>query len=149
MAKSVANEEATGGVVKTLIVDDAGKSFASPDVLVWNKQPGAGGVVFYYEALFSAESPFISWQQRASVDINRETDEIAVLIAQYEDGYTAYPPDIDGVVSQGGSVSEALDNVKDAISLHLEEFGTEVLPPKADRAIKVFLDKIRLPKTED
>ena len=87
-------------------------------------------------------------EERPSIDVDREIDEIPIVILEYEDGFTAYPLDIDGVISQGDSISEALDNVKEAISLHLEAFGKNVLPPKSDRSIKVFLAKTRLSKQE-
>lgn len=90
----------------------------------------------------------LSTVEGPSIDIDREVNEIPIVIVQYEDGYTAYPLDIDGVVSEGDSVSEALDNVREAISLHLEAFGIDVLPPKSDRSIKVFLAKTGLSKQD-
>lgn len=146
MVKFVANKEETGALVKGLTLENVDKSGAFPDVIAWNRPAGAGEIVFYGVGPTFAGSAFILSEQTASVDINRETDEIAVLIAQYEDGFTAYPLDIDGVVSQGSSMAEALDNVKEAISLHLEAFGKNVLHPKSDRPIKVFLAKTRLPE---
>lgn len=107
---------------------------------------GAGWFVWPASAVIVGSFPVR--EERPSISINREIDEISVVILEYEDGFTAYPVEIDGVVSQGENLPEALDNVKKAISLHLEAFGIDVLPPKSDRSMKVFLTKTRLPKQE-
>lgn len=53
---------------------------------------------------------------------------IKSIIEKHQDGYVAYPAGIKGVVvGQGGSYEEALDDVKSAITFHLETFGPESL----------------------
>lgn len=78
------------------------------------------------------------------VDINREAGEVPIVILEYEDGFTVYPLEIDGVVSQGDTLPQAMHNVKEAISLHIESFGKKKLIPKNERAIRVFVSKTRI-----
>jgi len=42
-----------------------------------------------------------------------------VLEEQEEGGYTVYVPALQGCVSQGNSIEEALENIKEAIGLYL------------------------------
>lgn len=42
-----------------------------------------------------------------------------VLEKQEEGGYTVYVPSLPGCISQGETESEAIDNIKEAIELHL------------------------------
>jgi predicted RNase H-like HicB family nuclease len=56
------------------------------------------------------------------------TKQIKIVVEKNEDGYTAYPLGIEGVVvGQGDTYDEALSDVKSAIKFHVETFGTEVL----------------------
>jgi len=43
-----------------------------------------------------------------------------VVEPQEEGGYTVYVPTLPGCVSQGETVEEALDNIKEAIEVYLE-----------------------------
>ncbi|RLI19656.1 type II toxin-antitoxin system HicB family antitoxin [Candidatus Bathyarchaeota archaeon] len=43
-----------------------------------------------------------------------------VLEPQEEGGYTVYVPSLPGCISEGETVEEALENIKEAISLYLE-----------------------------
>jgi len=45
-----------------------------------------------------------------------------VVEPQEEGGYTVYVPTLPGCVSQGETVEEALDNIKEAIEVYLESF---------------------------
>jgi len=45
----------------------------------------------------------------------------AVVIEKDDDGYFAYCPDLQGCYTQGDTLDEALDNVRDAIRLHVED----------------------------
>jgi len=47
-----------------------------------------------------------------------------VVIEKDKDGYFAYCPLIQGCYTQGNTYEEALENIKDAIKLHLEEIGS-------------------------
>lgn len=44
-----------------------------------------------------------------------------VLEEQEEGGYTVYVPALPGCISQGDTLEEAIKNIKEAISLYLEE----------------------------
>ena len=43
-----------------------------------------------------------------------------VLEPQEEGGYTVYVPSLPGCISQGETYDEAIENIKEAIGLHLE-----------------------------
>ena len=50
-----------------------------------------------------------------------------VLEKQAEGGYTAYVPALPGCISEGETKTEAMANIKEAISLYLEETGKSKL----------------------
>ena len=45
----------------------------------------------------------------------------SVVIEKDEDGYTAFCPELSGCYSQGETYEEVLDNIRDAIRLHLDD----------------------------
>lgn len=59
------------------------------------------------------------------------TYRFAVVIEKDEDGYFAHCPDLQGCYTQGDTLDEALDNVRDAIKLHVEDrlAQGEAIPP--------------------
>lgn len=48
-------------------------------------------------------------------------DFLVVLEKQEEGGFTAYVPALPGCISQGETKAETIKNIKEAISLYLEE----------------------------
>ncbi len=50
-----------------------------------------------------------------------------VLEEQKEGGYTIYVPSLQGCISQGETVDEALKNIKEAIELYLEPNENEMI----------------------
>jgi len=62
-----------------------------------------------------------------------------VIEAQDEGGYTVYVPSLPGCVSQGDSMQEALDNIKEAIELYLESCRERniTLPRVEEREVAV------------
>lgn len=57
----------------------------------------------------------------------------SVVIERDEDGYFAFCPELQGCYTQGDTYEEVLENIKDAIRLHVEdrlESGEEI--PRAD-----------------
>lgn len=56
--------------------------------------------------------------------------KVSVVIEKDEDGYFAFSPELQGCYSQGESYEEVIDNIKDAIRLHLEDMieSKEVIP---------------------
>ena len=59
--------------------------------------------------------------------------KISVVVEKDEDGYYAYCPELQGCYSQGETYEEAIENIRDAIKLHIEdriERGEEI--PKSE-----------------
>jgi len=75
--------------------------------------------------------------------VNLEQGEIPVVVLQYKNGFTAHPLEVDGVVSQGYDLEDAIRNIEKALSLHISAFGKNVFPPISERATKVFLVNIK------
>ena len=49
-----------------------------------------------------------------------------ILEEQAEGGYTVYVPSLQGCISQGENIEEAIANIKEAISLYLETDENEI-----------------------
>jgi predicted RNase H-like HicB family nuclease len=53
----------------------------------------------------------------------------SVVVEKDQDGYFAFCPELQGCYTQGATYEEALDNIRDAIRLHVEdriEAGEEI-----------------------
>jgi predicted RNase H-like HicB family nuclease len=46
---------------------------------------------------------------------------VSVVIEKDSDGYTAFCPELQGCQSQGDSEEEVLENIRDAIRLHIRD----------------------------
>ena len=46
---------------------------------------------------------------------------LSVVVEKDEDGYLAFCPELDGCYTQGGTYEEVMDNLKDAMKLHIED----------------------------
>jgi predicted RNase H-like HicB family nuclease len=60
---------------------------------------------------------------------NMSTYKFSVVIEKDSDGYFAFSPELQGCYTQGDTYEEALENIKDAIRLHVEdrlESGEEI-----------------------
>ena len=51
--------------------------------------------------------------------------KVGIVIEKDEHGYYAYAPELEGCHSQGDTLEEVLDNVKEAIELYLETLSEE------------------------
>jgi len=51
--------------------------------------------------------------------------KVSVVIEQDEDGFYAWCPELKGCQSQGESVDDALDNIREAIELYLDTLTPE------------------------
>ena len=62
-----------------------------------------------------------------------------VLELQEEGGYTVYVPALPGCISQGETVEEAMDNIKEAITVYLENLKERgmALPQVEEREVAV------------
>lgn len=45
----------------------------------------------------------------------------SIIIEQDENGYFAFCPELQGCYGQGGTYEEAMQNIKDAVKLHIED----------------------------
>ena len=50
-----------------------------------------------------------------------------VLEPSDEGGYTAYVPSLPGCISEGETVKEAMDNIREAIQLYLEPIDDDLI----------------------
>jgi len=55
----------------------------------------------------------------------------SVVIEKDKDGYFAFTPELQGCYSQGDTYEEAIENIRDAIILHVEDRleSSEEVPP--------------------
>ena len=63
-----------------------------------------------------------------------KTYRFSVVVEKDREGYFAFCPELQGCYTQGNSYEEALENIKDAIRLHLEdrlEAGEEITQPES------------------
>ncbi|MBI4723354.1 MAG: type II toxin-antitoxin system HicB family antitoxin [Candidatus Stahlbacteria bacterium] len=57
----------------------------------------------------------------------------SVVIEKDKDGYFAYCPNLQGCYTQGDTYEEALENIEDAIKLHIEDrLAEHISIPKVD-----------------
>ncbi len=62
-----------------------------------------------------------------------KTVKFSVVVDKDKDGYFAFCPELQGCYTQGKTYEEALENIRDAIQLHVEdriESGEEI--PQSD-----------------
>lgn len=50
-----------------------------------------------------------------------KTYHFSVIVEKDKDGYFAFCPEFQGCYTQGDTYEEALENIKDAIQLHIED----------------------------
>ena len=66
--------------------------------------------------------------------------QFKVIVEKHEDGYVAYPLGLKGVVvGAGDSYQEALDDVRSAISFHIETFGPDAFLDKESPVVEAFV----------
>jgi predicted RNase H-like HicB family nuclease len=64
-----------------------------------------------------------------SESIKAAGKRFAVVLEQAEDGWLAYPEEInDVVIGQGDTAAEALEDLESAISFHLDTFAPDTQP---------------------
>ncbi len=49
------------------------------------------------------------------------TNKFSVVVEKDSDGHFAYCPELQGCYTQGDSYEEVMENIKDAIKLHVED----------------------------
>ena len=60
---------------------------------------------------------------------------LSVVIEEDSDGFCAYCPELQGCYAQGKTYEEALQNIRDAVRLHVEDRLTSGEPIPAPSAI--------------
>ncbi|MCR4335875.1 MAG: type II toxin-antitoxin system HicB family antitoxin [archaeon] len=65
-----------------------------------------------------------------------------VFEKQEEGGYTVYVPALQGCISEGDTKSQAMKNIKEAISLYLEELGKSELK-KLSKSVSVEKTRVK------
>lgn len=53
--------------------------------------------------------------------IMKKKFRLSVIVEKDKDGYFAFSPELQGCYTQGATYEEVMDNIKDAIRLHLED----------------------------
>jgi len=68
-----------------------------------------------------------------------------IIIERDKDGYFAFCPKLQGCYSQGGTYEEAMENIKDAVNLHVEDrIKTKEILPKTDSVSSISLATIEV-----
>ena len=66
---------------------------------------------------------------------DKRMEQLKIIVEKHPDGYVAYPLGLKGiVVGQGDTYEQALENIRDAIRLHVEdriESGEEIPQPES------------------
>ena len=66
-----------------------------------------------------------------------------MIVEKHSDGYTAYPLGVNGaVVGQGDSYRAALDDVRSAISFHIETFGPDAGMDRESPVVEAFVAEV-------
>ena len=64
----------------------------------------------------------------------------AIVIEKGPENYSAYVPDLNGCVSTGLTVSEAEENIKEAISFHIDGLNEDGLPVPEPTTICEYIE---------
>lgn len=68
----------------------------------------------------------------------------AVFTSEKEGGFSVFVPELLGCVSQGETLEEAVDNIKEAISLYLEDVKVSSSEASSENARKQFMLPVRI-----
>lgn len=65
---------------------------------------------------------------------------LKVIVEKHSDGYVAYPLGMNGiVVGQGDSYRAALNDVRSAVTFHVDTFGPKTIENAESRVIEAFV----------
>lgn len=53
--------------------------------------------------------------------IMKKKFKLSVIVEKDKDGYFAFSPEVQGCYTQGDTYEEVMENIKDALRLHLED----------------------------
>ncbi len=68
-----------------------------------------------------------------------EPRRFAVIVEKGDHNYSAYSPDLPGCVTTGNTVEETLENMKEAISFHLQGLQEDAQSIPASTSVAVQL----------
>ena len=71
---------------------------------------------------------------KETVSVRSRVYRFSVVIEKDKDGYFAFTPELQGCYSQGDTYEEAMENIRDAIVLHIGdrlESGEEIPQPES------------------
>lgn len=63
--------------------------------------------------------------------------QFPVVVERDHDGYFVFCPELQGCYSQSDTYEEALENIKDAIKLHVEDLLAEHAPVPTTRSVSL------------
>ncbi len=61
--------------------------------------------------------------------------KVSIVVEKDEHGYYAYCPELEGCQSQGDSLEEVIENIKEAIELYLETLSEEEIKESVSKEI--------------
>jgi len=70
--------------------------------------------------------------------------KLSVVIEKDDYGYYAYCPELEGCQSQGDSLEEAIDNIKEAIALYLETMSDEEIKTALSKEVLTTTVEVRV-----
>jgi predicted RNase H-like HicB family nuclease len=70
--------------------------------------------------------------------------KVSVVIEKDENGYYAYCPELDGCQTQGDSLEETINNMKEAIELYLDTMSEEEIKETLSREILTTTIEVRV-----
>ncbi len=73
-----------------------------------------------------------------------KTYHLPIVIERDEDGYYVSCPELQGCYSQGESYEEAMENIKDAIKLHLEDRRDQKEDLPRDKSVSISIVEVGL-----
>jgi predicted RNase H-like HicB family nuclease len=76
-----------------------------------------------------------------SGNMDRETKYL-IVIEKGDNNYSAYSPDVPGCIATGETIEETLENMRDALTFHLEAIAEEGEPLPYPRGVQSYLDAV-------
>ncbi len=72
------------------------------------------------------------------------SQKVSVVIEKDEHGYYAYCPELEGCQTQGDSIEEVMENIKEAIELYLETLSEEEIKEATSKEILTTILEVKV-----
>jgi predicted RNase H-like HicB family nuclease len=72
------------------------------------------------------------------------TYKVSVIIEKDEHGYYAYSPDLEGCQTQGDTLEEVMDNMREAVAIYLETLSEEERKTHLSREILTTMFEVQV-----